>query len=184
MIFILMASIDDPLKRDFFLDIYQKYNTEFESYAYHCLKNEMNAEEVLSDFYKKIIDHLDFIIEKKKENLESYLITALENQVRDYIRKKKIEQKYILSLENIEVSFEVDFDKQIEDKETSEKLRIIMQELPDDIRLVLLLKYNSRLKLREIAKFLDMSISTVKYKKKKGLDFFKKKLKDMGITND
>ena len=67
-------------------------------------------------------------------------------------------------------------------EDMGEKVRQALKELPEEQRIVIILKEYSQMKFTEIAEVLDTPESTVKSRMYKGLINLKKNLKRRGIT--
>lgn len=156
---ILLKSISESDEKAFrkFFDIYYQrlYNV-----ALYFLKSKEWAEEAVADVF--------FIIWKKREDmvhiedLNAFLYIMIKNESLHYIRRGKALMGSNQDLYTIEsVADSSDPEKQMLNEEYLQIIQKAINSLPKKCREVFRLSINDRLKQREIAALLDLSIKTV-----------------------
>ena len=135
--------------------------------ALSIAKNEYDAKDILQESYLKAFSHLAEV--NPPEKFDIWLNQIVANESKNYIKKKRPE---------LFSDIEAEFDREFEAESSSEKIpheaadnaeknRLITQiinELPDDERLIVLMYYYQEMKTKEIAKVLNIPLTTVKYK--------------------
>ncbi|WP_411167871.1 sigma-70 family RNA polymerase sigma factor [Clostridium sp. MB05] len=119
--FISFLKKRDVAALDYVIDTYSK---KIFSVAYGILNNSELSEECLNDVLLKIWDNIKYFnIEKEKFYL--WIIAITKNTAID-IRRKEIRHLNKLNIENIVISEEHSFDKEIDNKE---KLKAVTKEI-------------------------------------------------------
>lgn len=157
----------------------QTYQTSY-SIAVSIIKDENEAFDILQESYISAFKNLEKLQDKSKFN--SWLNHIVSNKCKDYFRKKKPD----FLADNTYSSDEGEIEVELEDKnltfspednmDYSETKRIIaemLNNLPDDQRMVILMYYMQDMSIKEIAEILDVSENTVKSR----MNYGKKKLK-------
>ena len=105
-------------------------------------------------------------------DLRFYLYRSVQNQCLNYIRNKKVEDRY---RDRVEVVSEDFFYNTVLEEEIFIRLRQAIDELPEKYRNVINLNLEG-LSDKEIAEKLDITIDAVKQQKKRGKEQLKEKL--------
>lgn len=158
----------------YFSILYKKYAGKVYAKCFSILKDEGLASDALQDIFMKILLNLASFGEKSSFSTWIYSITY--NYCIDIIRRKKKEKN--LFSEDIEKTPDV-IDEEVPDQYLLEldvkKLRTVLDHLPADDKMVLLMKYQDDMSIKEIADALDKTESAVKMKIKRA----KHKAKDL-----
>lgn len=160
--------------------IYDMTYTQGFSVAYQMMKNREDAEDVMQEAYISAFRNLEQIREPKK--IKNWFNCIVANQCRAFLRKKNP----ILFSEIVKDDEQTEFIEWIEDEkiefspheafdysETKRLMNDILQELPEEQRLVILMYYYEELSVGEIAQALNCSTGTVKSR----LNYARKKIK-------
>jgi RNA polymerase sigma-70 factor, Bacteroides expansion family 1 len=91
-------------------------------------------------------------------SLKAYLFQSARNACFDYLKHRKAESKYLLSLDNSEKEQMADW---IEDAELADRINKAIDKLPEKCREVFILCRFEELKYAEIAEKLNISVKTV-----------------------
>lgn len=159
--------------------LYEVSNKKAYYIAISIMKNEEDAFDVLQNAYVKAFEKLDTL--NNPEKFESWLGQIVSNECNMVLRKHKdvlfseLETEDGLDLsetfkdERIEFSPELNLDLEA----TKKIVQDILDKLPDEQRLVVLMFYFQDLSIKEIASILECSENTVKSR----LNYAKKKIK-------
>ena len=150
--------------------LFREYFTPLMAFARKILVDEDEAREVV---HKVFIN----LWEKRQEidlatSLKSYLFTSVHNRSLNVIR----DRKKFTSEEVPEMAGEWDVSSQIESMELEEKIRSVIESLPEKCREVFELNRFEGLKYSEIADRLNISIKTVENQMSKALKILREKL--------
>ena len=69
--------------------LFEQYNRVVYHRAYQCLRNQQDAEDAVQNTFIKVSQHLDCIDEANPRKALNYILTILENQIRDHVRHEK-----------------------------------------------------------------------------------------------
>jgi len=121
------------------------------------INNRQVSEEISQDVFFDFIENLrDF---RGESSLKTFLFAIAKNKVIDYIRKKKIKKILFSKLPKyfIENAASIVLDDDIARIELSNKIKKVLNKLPNDYRLIIRLKYEEEVKVKDIARRLVMS---------------------------
>jgi len=144
----------------------QIYKATFETQyymAYRMLHDSYLAEEVVQDTYTTFYQNMGAINNAKA--IVSYLNSV--NYHACLKAKLRIQRETPSDFENMESILEDESPgsnpvKQVLDKETSDELSLALDQIPDHLRSVLLLRYSSNMRIQDIADAMSISPRTVK----------------------
>lgn len=146
--------------------LYDRYFGKIFAKCISILKDEAAAQDATQEIFTKIFLNLSRFKEQARFSTWVYSITY--NYCIDYIRRKK-KQKDLFA-EDIEQAPDL-AEEEISDKIILEihldQLASVLEHLPDSDRMVLLMKYQDRMSIKEIAKIIRKTESAVKMKIKR-----------------
>ncbi|WP_173020129.1 MULTISPECIES: sigma-70 family RNA polymerase sigma factor [unclassified Eubacterium (in: firmicutes)] len=151
------------------------------SVAMQIVRNEQDAMDLLQDAYVSVFENLNQLSDPEK--FKSWFHCIVANKCRDWIKKKKPELFCSLESDDDDRDFEdtlqsdcIEFipEKQVDYNETKRLIKEILDNLPEDQRLCVLMYYYDELSVNDIAKALECSDGTVKSR----LNYARKKIKD------
>jgi RNA polymerase sigma factor (sigma-70 family) len=146
--------------------LYRKYSGKVYGKCISILKHEDEARDAVQDIFVKIMLNLGNFGEKSQFSTWIYSITY--NFCIDVIRKKK-KDKTLFS-EDIERAPDVAADE-VPDEYLLEMdmkyLKQVLEELPTGDKMILLMKYQDDMSIKEIADILDKTESAIKMKIKR-----------------
>lgn len=152
---------------EYILDNQQK----FYRIAYCYVRDKDRALDIVQNMICKVFEKQHTL--KNKNAVKTWVYRILINECIDTVRKEKretpMEQGKLLEEVYIERAYE---------KEDS--LNRCMEQLPENIRVVLQLRYYEELSLKEIAMITDTNLNTVKTRLYNGLEKLKTLLKEGG----
>lgn len=155
--------------------LYQKYADKvFNYFWYRTAHNKSLAEDMMQETFLRAFKHLDKF-RHRGYSYFTYLLQIAHNILVDHWRKPKCE-----SLESLNVDIPYDIIRDIERKSNAEFLWKEIQELPEDSRDILLMRYQDDLPIKDIAKATKSSENAIKLK----LSRLRRKLKDNHFVKD
>ena len=139
---------------------------------YSYVKNEESALDVVSEVVYKSYQNLKKL--KNPEYFETWIIRIAINEAKNYLRNSK---KIIYMEEYQEIE-----EQQKHDTEISIDLKEVINELPEEMRNTLIMKYYFDMTFEEIGRTLDKSSNTIKTWNYKALGILKEELQKGGNT--
>lgn len=133
-------------------ELYELTKTAVYGFVLSILKNKHDAEDVFHDVYVKIYDNVDSYNEKGKPM--AWILTIAKNECLMHLRKQKKHS-------NIDDLHEILPSKNKYNADDRIILTIAFKEITDEERNIVMLHVIGGLKFHEIAKMLDLSLSTV-----------------------
>lgn len=131
-----------------------------QNFAYSIVKSRMVAEEIASDILLDVWVRRNKLIEI--ENLKLYLFVSVKNAS---LARLKQENKYSkFSIESLDVEFVSDYISPQDSTELHELEEVIaraVKELPPSCQLIYKLAKEDRLRYKDIAQLLDLSVKTI-----------------------
>lgn len=157
-----------------FAEVYNRFYGVLYIHAYKRLQNEEEARDVMQELFTALWVKRETLF--IAANLSGYLYSAVRNRILDMISHRKVEEKYIDSLQHY-----IDHDFTYADHLVRERdlARLIEQEivnLPPKMRETFELSRKSNLSHREIAMIMGVSEQTVRTQVKKALKILRLKL--------
>ena len=157
---------------DYFFD---KYYQGLCVYAYRILKSNSEAEDLVQDFFVRIL-------EKRKNiaidsSVKSYFIRSIHNRCLDNLAHQKVRINHeqfrlkMLSEEDLQ-------EYPLLDSELTQQIERAIKKLPEGIRETFILNRFDGLSYQQIAKQESISVKTVEYRISKALTILRKDLGD------
>lgn len=145
-------------------------------YALQFTTDRMEAEEIVQDFFVRFWQRHQQII--PSDSLKSYLFLSVKNGSLNFLKHKKIEEKYIRSMTELSNNHLVyDPDLYIA-SELQDKIKNAIDLLPEKCREIFIMSRMRGLKNEEIATELNLSKRTVETQISKALKVLRVELKD------
>ena len=133
--------------------------------AYYYVKNHHDAMDILQESILKGYSNLSKI--KDKDSIDKYLSRIIINTAIDFIRKNS---KMIFTDDECL--------KEVESEVNSSDINYAVDNLEEDLKSIIVLKYFYGYKISEVAEILDISISTVKNRMHKALKQLRVEIKE------
>lgn len=174
MLLLTLLTVLDPFNGDFLEELIRKHGDTLYSIAYSFLKDRgkesrEDAEDLVQDTFLKVYRHISRFHGISEEETIKLLVIYTKNTVRDYL--KKAEHRYgrlPLICENDGDEELLDFpdtaptpEEIVINEETVRQIAWYIDQLTEDQRQVVLLKYQYGYKNKEIAQVLGISESNV-----------------------
>lgn len=157
-----------------FTEIYERYHSLLFVYAHKKLNNKQEAEDLIQEVLTALWNNrFELFI---RSSLATYLFTAVRNKAFDLFAHKKVEAKYIASLQNFIEDTGVQADFLVRENDLKNLIERETQALPPRMRAVFQLSRNKNLKHKEIAEALNISEQTVSTQIKKALRVLRMRL--------
>ncbi len=153
-----------------FGDLVREHQAMVFSMAYHFLRDRALAEELAQEVFLHLHQNLAAI--QSPAHLTFWLRKVTNHRCIDQARRQKVRPQ--ISLEEVPHEPVADFAHR--DPLLSEKLRRMVESLPEKARMVVILRYQEDLEPAEIAKTLDMPLNTVKSHLRRSLAALREKL--------
>lgn len=152
--------------------LYDNYEIVFK-YLYKFTFDKSLSEDLVQETMVRAIVKIEFYDETKSK-FSTWLITIAQNIYLDYLRKKKVENRYVDQSEKVlEEKIEMSIYK---DDDSLKRTLDALAKLDDMTRLPLLLKHYYGFSYEEIAKKMSIPIGTVKSRIHNGLKHLRKEL--------
>ena len=142
-----------------------RHRSKVYTYIILTIKNQQLAEDLFQETFIKVIQSLRAGKYKDNGKFLSWVIRIAHNLIIDHFRKVK--QMNAISNDDSEVDLfnskklsDSNIEELIIDSQIKSEIRILINELPDDQREVVLLRHYGGLSFKEIADQTDVSINT------------------------
>ncbi|WP_158797034.1 RNA polymerase sigma factor [Pedobacter sp. L105] len=157
-----------------FAEVYERFYGILYLHAHKRLNNEEEARDVIHELFAALWSKHESL--EIANNLSGYLYSAIRNRILDIISHKKVEEKYIDSLQHY---IDHDFtyaDHLVRERDLARLIEKEIASLPPKMREVFVLSRKSHLSHKEIAELLGISEQTVRTQIKKALRILRLKL--------
>lgn len=156
-------------------ELFKRYYPRLFEFAYHLLKNEEEAEDLVQDAFVVFWEQRAHI-SLNDQAIKAYLYTTIKHDALNRIRHGKVIENYQRNYPPILID-----EKQVIDElihaEVLGELMEALEKLPKGCSMVCRLGYLEGLKNPQIAELMGLSIHTVKSQKQRALTLLKQQLK-------
>lgn len=160
--------------RNAYSELFDGYFDKLFTFALNMVFREDVANDIVQEVFIAIYEKSVF--SNYKGSLKAYLYTSVRNRCYNYLRDAKVEDQHMaLYAEAAVYSDNIDA---IDEEEVLEKIRQVMDELPDRCREVCLLRFVHGYKYSDIAERLSMNENTVKVQLHRGMEKLKQSFLD------
>lgn len=138
------------------IEFYKSYSPKILSYLTRKLPQE-DAQEITNDVFLEAIDSLSFL--QKETNVSAWLYRIAHNKMVDFYRKKKIKSMLLSQMPFLQiVAQEISQPEfQLEKDMIRDKIEEVLHNLSHNYRIILKLRYEKEISVKEIAKTLNLS---------------------------
>jgi len=154
-----------------FSELYRRYVKKIYNYFCYRTSDIADAEDLTSQTFERVLKNIKSF--EVKVSFNAWIFKISRNLLIDFYRKRKIE----IEIENVQLSFNKDYLKELDQKETLERLFRQVNKLPDEQRETILLKYKHSFSNQEIAQVLGKSEGAVKQLAHRALKKLKREIK-------
>ena len=135
--------------------------------SYIYLKNKEDAMDIIHESIVKAYNKLESV--KDLNNIDSWFIRILINTAIDYIRKNS--KTVLVEDQDMEILIN-------KSKNKGDSFNLLIQNLNEELRIIIVLKYFHGYKIREISGILSLRESQVKNKIHKALNLLRKEIEE------
>lgn len=150
-----------------FARIVREHQAMVFSLAYHFLRDRSVAEDIAQEVFVRLYQNIGSI--QSASHLKHWLRKVASHRSMDLARARKPEV-------NLEEVSELACEAEERDPLLGEKLRRLVASLPQQARMVIILRYQEELEYHEIAEVMEMPINTVKSNLQRALAVLRGKL--------
>ena len=152
--------------------IFDQYYEPVKNFLYYKSGNVALSEDLSQDVFLKLWEKRDTV---NQETVKSLLYTIANNLFINQLKKNKVSFNFILN-EGLSDKNTESPQYEMEMKEFGEHLQRVLAELPEKSREVFLMNRIDKLKYREIAERLDISVKAVEKRMTKAIALLEDKL--------
>lgn len=154
---------------------FDKYYQGLCVYAFRLLKSETEAEDLVQDFFVRILEnHRHIFIES---SVKSYFLRSVHNRCLDMLDHRKVKTTHerfrIMMLKEDELQ-----EYPLLDSELTQQIEKAIKKLPENIRDTFILNRFDGLSYQQIATRENVSVKTIEYRISKALTLLRKELGD------
>ncbi len=142
-----------------FDQLYGRYKQPIYNYLYRNCRRQPTVEEIFQDVWLKLISASKRY--QTKDRFRQWLFTLAHNCLVDYYRRAEKERLRDEMPEDIE-AMQLATERQANDTETSEAIRLAILALPDDQRQAFWLREESGFSIKEIAEIQEITTEAAK----------------------
>ena len=157
-----------------FTEIYDRYHSLLYIYAHKKLNDKQEAQDIIQEVLTTLwIRRFDFSMQT---SLPSYLFTSVRNKSLDLFSHKKVEARYLASLQNFIEDTGTQTDFLIRENDLKNLIEKETQSLPPRMKEAFQLSRKDQLTHKEIANLMDISEHTVSTQIKNALRILRARL--------
>lgn len=143
-----------------YTEIFNRYNSLLCIHAFKKFGNREQAKDMVQEVFAMLWNDRESL--EPKSNLAGYLYTCVHRRLLNWINHKKIESKYIQSLQGLLDSDMGTTDNLVREKQLSEIIKREIDSLPERMRQVFMMSRYQQLSHKEIAEELGISEESVR----------------------
>lgn len=159
-------------------ELYEQHYLGVYRFLYYRVNNQQVAEDLTSDVFVRMIDSLPKY-EKQDASFRAWLFQIARNLSIDYYRKMAIRNHSPLE-ENLVAKAE-DIGLVIDQRLTSQNLRLALAQLTDDQRDVIVLRFVAGMPISEVAQLMKKSDDAVKGLQRRALNTLRDVLAELEV---
>ncbi len=146
--------------------LYELYEQKMYMIAYSILRNQWQAEDAVSEAFVKIIRHRDQFTDLESDETKRYIIRLIQNTAIDIYRKNKRDSEHLQVLdgqgEQVSAHLVPDTDMVVLEMYDRQRVKELLDSLPEKLKQVMLLRCVQELSVRETAAVLQMKEAAVR----------------------
>ena len=183
VILVYLEMLETPEEKLKFEQLYFLYRDKMYAVAFKILHNENDAEDIVHESFKAIIENFEKINDISCHKTWNYIVTIVKNKSFTLYQKKKHHETSAYE-DWVEVKMDFTPEKVTEEREIAEILAELIRSLPFPYKEVLYLQYYNALSGEEIAKFIDKTPAHVRKISQRAKAMLKEELLKRGIQNE
>ena len=177
---VYLEMLETPEEKLKFEQLYFLYRDKMYAVAFKILHNENDAEDIVHESFKAIIENFEKINDISCHKTWNYIVTIVKNKSFTLYQKKKHHETSAYE-DWVEVKMDFTPEKVTEEREIAEILAELIRSLPFPYKEVLYLQYYNALSGEEIAKFIDKTPAHVRKISQRAKAMLKEELLKRGI---
>lgn len=158
-------------------ELIRKHYDEIYIYVFRQTSDKNIAMDLTQEIFISMLKSISSY-DKKQSGFRTWLYRIATNKTIDYFRNRTAGKNQILNIEDIDIPDEVEFARQIENKDLLLRLQSYINSLEIDLQQIFRLKFFGEYTFKQIAVLLSMPESTVKSKYYRLLKIIRKEFKD------
>jgi len=155
----LMALFINTKRAEIFTTIYKRNFKSLVKYLIWLGNDGETAKDITQNMFIKIYNRPHLFDTSK--NFKVWLFSIAKNDWKNYLRNKTNQTKLLGEVKNLNLP-EIEIDKNLINKDKLQKVKKAINELSENHKETIILKYSNNLTIKEIATVLDCSEGTVK----------------------
>lgn len=159
--------------------LYAAYSKRLFKFAFSYLKTEADALDVVQEVFISVWENRKKL--NANTNWEAYLFTVAKNTVLSIFRKKISEKNYLEHLQQVSIVSHNSNEEQIDYNILSEKIQVLIEQLPEQRKLIFRMSKMEGQSNKAIAEKLNISVKTVEDHMTKARKFIKKNFDEYGL---
>lgn len=157
-----------------FEQVFKTYFKKLHAYVCTLLKDDAFAEEIVQQVFFKLWDRADTI--SIGGSVAAYLYRAVHNESLNHIKHQKVKVTHQLHVAYSMKNHTEPAAKTLQAKELEQKIKTVLNELPEQCRTIFQMSRYEEMKYREIADALSISVKTVENQMSKALKILRDRL--------
>ncbi len=162
-----------------FEELIRRYYLPLNKFFYKLLKDAAVCEDLSHDVIIKLIENIERYRSVTGVKFSTWLFKIAYNRYIDYLKKSPADRETCLDEAAMELSSAADTHDSAWKNMRNENLRRMLDQLPDEMKMLVILRYYSDFSYSAIGKIMGMSLVTVKWKLHNSV----KKLKSLLVDN-
>jgi len=163
-----------------FVEIYDKFWRQLFNSGYKRLQKKEIVEGLVQEVFIEMWQKRETL--NIHTSLSSYLFTAMKYKVINQIKSQMVKEKYVAFVHSKKLSFGSEVEEKIFYKELKKAYKKEVSSLPEQAKKVYELKNNEGMSYAEIAKSMEISVSTVEKHMIKALKILRTNLKNYSMS--
>lgn len=159
--------------------LYARYSKRLFKFAFSYLKTEDDSLDVVQEVFVSVWENRKKL--NADTNWEAYLFTVAKNTILSIFRKKISEKNYLDHLRQISIVSQNSNDEQLDYNYLSEKIQSLIDQLPEQRKLIFRMSKIEGQSNKAIAEKLNISVKTVEDHMTKARKFIKIKFDQHGL---
>lgn len=165
-----------------FSRLLELYKDRIYRLAYRMLRNKSDSEDVVQETFLRAYQHSHRFDTSK--SFSTWIFSIGKNVTIDFLRKKKSELSMdtnpnpfqdVLPFYDKLTSLEKTPELQLIEQETAEQVELMIRELPDKYKTLIVYKYFLDMSLEDISKEVNLPVTTIKTRLFRGRNYIKRK---------